>query len=271
MKDDTFQHIVTRVIAKLAPRIGADGRSGCLIVVFSGATVALQEAIRQVRGLVLDGFTLKLAFSRGAEQIFGNAVRNELAGFPHIDGVKPTKWLSELVAARAVVCPLLSVNTVSKVSLLIADNMVANLILHALFMGKPVILARNGADPSGSGRQELGFGKGNAALAQAISDRMRTAADFGCRLTDIEQLGEAVKASLEGGARANLEQSEHTAGTYRSTLNRRGKVVTAADIRHAHRLGAEVRISSTSVITPLGRDLALRYRVSLVEDEETGA
>lgn len=267
MQDDTFQQVVARVIARLAPRIGADGRSGCLIVVFSGATVAFQEAIRQVRGLVLDGFTLKLAFSRGAEQIFGKAVRDELAGFPHIDRVNPTRWLSDLVAARAVVSPLLSVNTISKVSLVIADNMVTNLILHALFMGKPVILARNGADPSGSGRKELGFGKGNAALAQAISDRMRTAAEFGCCLTDIERLREAVKTSLERGKRANFEQSEHVAGPNRRTLTARGRVVTAVDIRHAHRLGAEMRISSTSVITPLGRDLALRYGVPLVEDE----
>ncbi len=267
MKNPRFQQLVAQVVARLAPRIGADGHRGCLIVVISAATVAFREAINQVRGLVLDGFTLRLAFSRNAEQLFGKAVRDELAGFPHIDQVEPTSWLSELAAARAVVSPLLSVNTISKVSLLIADNMVTNLILHSLFTGKPVILARNGADPSGSGRKELGFGKGNANLERAISDRMRTAAEFGCRFTDIERLGETVKASLETGAQLTLEKREPAVGSDRRKLKRRRKVVTAADILHAYRLGAEMRIPSASVITPLGRDLAMRYCVPLVEDE----
>ncbi len=267
MKDDQFQQVVARVIEKLASRMGADGHRGTLIVVFSGATVGFQEAIRQVRGLVLDGFRLKLTFSRGAQQIFGSAVRDELAGFPNIGRVEPTKWLTDLTEARAVVSPLLSVNTVSKVSLLIADNLVTNLILHALFMGKPVVLARNGADPEGRGRKELGFDKGNASLARAVSDRMRTAAEFGCRLTDIERLGETVRSAFQREAQPITERSEHPVDPGLRTLNRRGKVVTAADIRHAHRVRAEMRISSSSVITPLGRDLALRYGVPLVEDE----
>jgi hypothetical protein len=248
----------------LAERLGADGRRGQLIVVFSGATVAFQEAIRQVRVLVLDGFKVNLAFSPNADGIFGQTIRNELAGFPHIREVEPGKWLSELIEARAVVCPLLSVNTVSKVAQLIADNLVTNLILHALFTGKPVILAGNGADPSGTGRSKLGFDKGNRALSLAISDRMQTVTDYGCRLTDVHRLGEAVNSILGSEANLNPESTERGPGADRRPLNRRGKVVTAADIRHAHRLGAAIEISSGSVITPLGRELALHLCVPLV-------
>lgn len=267
MKTDRFLKIVTQVISALAPQIGADGRRGPLIVVFSGATVGYQEAIRQVRSLVMDGFTLKLAFSQAAEQIFGQAVTDELAGFPHIGQVEQTRWLSDLTEARAVVSPLLSVNTVSKVSLLIADNLVTNLILHALFTGKPVILAENGADPSGIGRKKLGFCQGSPLLNRTISDRMRTAAGYGCLITDIGRFGTVVKSVLEDGRSAPHEARGHVLNHAPRTLNRIGKLVTAADISLAHRLGAALRISSASVITPLGRDLALRHGVPLVEDD----
>ena len=266
MEDKQLQELVALVISRLAQRLGADGRRGQLIVVFSAATVAFQEAIRQVRFLVLDGFKVKLAFSPTADEFFGQAVHNELAGFPHVGQVEPTKWLSELREARAVVSPLLSVNTVSKVSQLIADNLVTNLILHALFTGKPVILAGNGADPSGSGRTKLGFDKGNQALSRAISDRMRTVTDYGCRLTDVHQLGEAVNSILGSETNLTPESRKHLPGPDRRPLNRRGKVVTAADIRHAHRVGAAIRISSGSLITPLGRELALQLCVPLVAD-----
>lgn len=266
MEDNQLQELVALVISRLARRLGADGRRGRLIVIFSAATVAFQEAIRQVRLLVLDGFNVKLAFSPSAEDLFGQAVRNGLAGFPHVGEVEPTKWLSELAEARAVVTPLLSVNTVSKVAQLIADNLVTNLILHALFTGKPVILAGNGADPSGTGRAKLGFDKGNRALSDAISDRIRTATDYGCHLTDVYQLAEAVNSIL--GSEKNLmpASTERQSMTDRRPLNRLGKVVTAADIRHAHRVGATILISSGSVVTPLGRELAVHLCVPLVAD-----
>ena len=63
--------LVAEVVSRLAPRLGADGRRGRLVVAFSGATASLPETVGQCRLLVLDGYRLRLAFSPAAEQLFG--------------------------------------------------------------------------------------------------------------------------------------------------------------------------------------------------------
>lgn len=263
-----MQHIVSEVIRRLAPRLGADGSRGSLVTVFTGATVGFSEALQQVRSLILDGFCIQLVFSPAAEQLYGRAVLDQLTGFPHVDCLNASKWLSSLGEARGVVVPLLSVNTVSKISSLIADNLATNLILHGLFMGKAVILACNGADPSDRGRQELGFHKGSPALQQALHKRLQTVAQYGCELTDVESLRDTVNRAC---AREEIEDTEKPGGlssTARPTCSPRGKVVTATDVSYAHQLGAHLMLSEDSLVTPLARDLAIRYDVPLVKPDK---
>jgi hypothetical protein len=113
MSDEHVQQIVAEVISRLATRLGADGSRGTVIIVFTGATAAFGEAIQQVRALILDGYRIELVFSQAAEQLFARAVTDELRGFPHVNSMEPTRWLSALQETCAVVVPLLSVNTAS--------------------------------------------------------------------------------------------------------------------------------------------------------------
>ena len=147
--EERLQEIVAKVIERLARRLGATGDRGELIVAFSAATVEFREAALQVCGLILDGFQVRLAFTQAAEHLVSSAIKQQLDGFPQVSLVESTTWFSALKNASAVVVPLLSLTTLSKLSLLIADNTVTNLILHALLMGKPVIMATNGAKSSG--------------------------------------------------------------------------------------------------------------------------
>jgi hypothetical protein len=270
MKEDQLQRIVSEVIKRLAPRLGADGSRGLLVAVFTGATVAFSEAIQQVRSLILDGFRIQLAFSPAAEQLYGQVARGQLAGFPHVGFVDSSNWLSDLRSARTVVVPLLSVNTVSKISLLIADNLATNLILHALFMGKAVIVARNGADPAGRGREQLGFHKGSLPLQQALLTRLQTVAQYGCVLTDVERLRDAVNgvAATENSAKAEGPAAISPSPCQTTTFSHTGKVVTAAHVLSAHRLGADLALSEASLVTPLARDLAMKHGVAFVKANE---
>ena len=200
MNREQVMRLVAEVISRLAPRLGADGRRGRLVVAFSGATASLPEALRQCRLMVLDGYRLRLAFSPAAEQLFGSVVRESLDGFPHVDQVDPAQWLGELFESRAVLCPMLSVNTLSKLSALTADALVPNLLLHGLFMGKPVVLARDGVDLADEGRGALGIDHATPALRRALDDRLRTVAGYGCRLTDLRSLHATVQSVLVGGS-----------------------------------------------------------------------
>jgi hypothetical protein len=265
MKEKDIERIVAEVIARLALQLGADARRGVLLVVFSGATAGFAEAVQQVRLLVLDGYRIQLAFSRAAEELYGQLVRKQLAGFPHISSVEATNWLTALKEARAVVVPLLSVNTISKLSQLIADNLATNLLLHALFMGKPVIAAKDGADPTGKGRRDLNFHRGSPALSRALLRRLRTVADYGCQLTEVKRIREATNSAITtetGLLPKSRRADEHPVG---SMFIHAGKVITAANVLQAHRLGVDLGFHPGSLITPLAQDVAEKYGVALVE------
>jgi len=263
MNDIRIQEIVGEVIGRLMPHLGADGRRGTVIVVFSGATVRLPEAVGQVRRLILDGYRAQLVFTAAAEGLYAGFIRDQLAGFPYDELADGSRWLSILRQARAVLVPLLSVNTLSKLVLLMADNVPLNLILHALFMGKPVIMARNGADPADRGREQLGFSRGTAALTQTLRERLRTAANFGCCLSDVSQLRRRLRQEL--GEEAAFGDTHHSDDPRDPDDGYRpgGKLVTAGHVRRALRLGADLMISSDSVITPLARDLIRQHRLTL--------
>lgn len=262
MNDEQVQRLVAAVIARVADRLGADGSRGVVIGVLTGATIGFGEAIRQVRQLILSGYRVALVFSSAAQHLYEKSFVDQLAGFPHIEPVDPAKWLAALQEARAVVAPLLSVNTLSKLALLTPDNLAANLIVHALFMAKPVIIAQNGADPADLGREKLGFDQGNAALRQALRERLRTIRDYGCTLVDISQLKDAVNTALDGPA-ATLQSNPPGGGPQRQAFTPAHRVITAAEVTHACRSGADLHLAGGTLLTPLARELAARLGVAL--------
>ena len=180
-------------------------------------------------------------------------------------------WLHDLKEARAVVVPLLSVNSLSKLSLLIADNLPANLLLHGLFLGKPVVIAQNGVDPAEAGRGELGFDQGSPLLAHAIRERLQSIAGYGCMLTDITGLGAAVDCALAGTASTVNHAAVHTrAGAsvnHQTPQPYHNKIITSADILAAFRSGANRMSFNGARTTPLARDLARKHGISLTQDE----
>jgi len=268
MTEDQIQKLIAKVIHRLALRLGATGENGGLIVVFSAATVAFGEALEQIRRLILDGFRIHVAFSPAAEHLLSGAVRDRLDCFPHVSTVEPTKWLKALQDVRAVVVPLLSLNTLSKLALLTPDNTATNIILHALLMGKPVVLAKNGADPRDKGREELGFHKGNAALTRAIAERLQTIKGYGGILTDVRDLEDTVKSLLIGKDIPEAKQGETVTARPTRTLSISGRFVTAADIMHVRRSGVELSMGSATGVTPLARELARQYGVVLSPDSD---
>ncbi len=267
MTDDQFEHIVEEVVRRLVRRMRTAGDTGRLIVVFTGATVAFGEAVQQVRSLLLDGFRVQTVFSPAAEHLLGDAVEQGLDGFQHVDRVPEAKWLSSLKEATCVVVPLLSLSSVSKLSSLIADNLAGNILLHALLMGKPLILARDGADPDSGGRAELGFHRANEVLKEAMRQRLQTLEDYGCILTSTSRLASAVRSlTLPGGS---PERREHSLSPVRLSVRISGRVATSGDVLHAQQKGADLDLGPVGRLTPLARDLARRLGVTLITGEKS--
>lgn len=267
MHEDQFRELVARVIGRLAERLGATGAKGSLIIVFTAATVEFGEAVQQVRDLILDGFRVQLAFSKAARKLLSKAVTDQLEGFPHITLVEASNWLGALRDARAVVVPLLSLNSLSKLSLLIADNIATNLILHALLMGKPVVVAQNGADPTAAGRRELGFHRGRSTLAKAMVERLRTVAEYGCVMTDVRNLSETVSLLLLHQEAAQEHGGKLPAIPFAPDVHNARRFITAAEVLHAWRTGMALNPGTAAGMTPLARELVARHGVKLTTAE----
>jgi len=264
-----MRKVVVEVIRRLTLHLGADGRRGTMVIVFTGATVQLNGAIDLVRRLVIDGYRCRLAFSDAAEQIYGTTVTDQLDGFPHISRLTGNNWFGELKQSLAVVVPMLSVNTLSKISMLIADNLATNLILHALFMGKTLVMACDGVDPGGRGRADMGLTRGRPELAHAILQRLQIVESYGARLSDSGQLRDSVTGNFN---KSHDEFQSHQPPVHggdqtkpRATKYFK-KMVTAADIRRAHLNHADIRVSAGTLVTPLARELAQQYRMALFSD-----
>ncbi|MBM9615115.1 hypothetical protein JWJ90_12585 [Desulfobulbus rhabdoformis] len=264
--EQQIEQLVTEIFRRLALRLGGDGHRGPLLTLFSGATVGLPQAIEQLRWCSLQGFCQQLCFSAAAEAIYGKKVREQLQGFPNISELDEANWLGALTEAKAVLVPMLSLNTASKVALLVADSMPSNLILHGISLGKPVVAASNGADPSGfhwaRRAEKLPVAP---AFTQAIQERLQTLHDYGCLLTDVATLGSALlkTTSPESDAVPPPRPSEPIAPTPTTPVQISGHLVSTGHIRQAHRLGVDILLRHDSVVTPLAKEMAASLGVKL--------
>ena len=266
MDEKQMQQILAEVLKRLVQEVGATGERGDVVVVFTGATAGFTEAIQQVRSLVVKGFRPRLVFSRSAELLYGAAVWKELEGFPQVAPFDGPQWLHSLKDAKGVVVPVLSLDTLSKLSLLLADNLASNLLLHALFTGKPLILAQNGVDPTDKGRIVRHFEYCGAVLAGAIRERMEVVRSYGCEVVDVGCLSDALEAALMEKPR-ELGANGHRNGTTKlTTFSQKQKIITASDVLRAQQLREPIRLRKSAIMTALARELAQKNRVSVLTE-----
>jgi hypothetical protein len=267
MMDEQVKRLVEEIINRLAQRLGADGTRGELVVVFSGATVGMADAMTQLRGLIFDGYKVVTAFSENARDLLGSWVEDQLLGLPHVSAMAPSNWYSAFMDASAVVVPLLSLNTAAKASYLIGDTLPTNLMLHSLAQGKPLFAASNGAHPEERHwRQKSGVAP---AFRQSALDRLKTLEDFGCRLTDVKNLRMVINRALTGPVSYRGDSHGLLSRTpeHQELINPGQRVVTAAHIRQARDRGVGFHLSPGVIVTPLARELAMSVGVKLMQSK----
>lgn len=266
-----LDRLVREVLKRLAPHLGADGSRGPLVVVLTGATVGLDAAVAEIQGLIFKGFHVRLVCSEMAEHLVGQAVREGLEGFPQWEVLPDRSWFKALVEARGVAVPLLSVNALSKLASLVADTQAGNLILHALFSGKPLVLARDGASQN-AGRAALGFGAANPALLRAVEERFKTAASYGATVVGLEGFASQVAALLPVAAKSPAAATATTMAsnlTQRTTLATPKRVISGGDVMEASRRGADLVCAAAALVTPLALETAQRHGVRIVRETST--
>lgn len=257
ISETLFEEIVAEVMRRLEKKL--QGRKRALVL-FTGGHIALSEALAQVRLLRDAGWEILPVLSAAAQDVIGASRILEDLEVPQVltgENSPPPSTLLE--GTDLVLVPILTMNTAVKVALGLADTFVTTLISGAIMMGKPIIAARNAADPSSPERRELGMDRAPVPWVRMLEEYFNRLESFGIRLVDVRELAEA--ASRERGK--GPEMFQRTQGVSRTAK----RVVTRADVIRAWEEGRDLTVAEGTIITPLAQEVAGEYGVELLRGD----
>ncbi|HWR39148.1 MAG TPA: flavoprotein [Patescibacteria group bacterium] len=262
--EQLVQLITSRVLEQLqgnAVKASADSVKPKILALFTGGTIGLIEGMAAVRELSATA-DISAVMSAAAETVIGvQRLRDSLgAQCPIITGKDPFPG-KILRAADLVLVPVMTLNTAGKIALTLTDSLPSLLIIEALLMGKPVIAARNAADPHDIWRRELGMGHGNPALNQALQSHLQKLEGFGVTLTDVRQLTQAV-VKQNGSRPLPAATGSFAAAPVKEKTARR--FLSAEDVKSVALAGQKtMHLEKGTMVTPLAWDIAREYGVEL--------
>jgi deoxyribose-phosphate aldolase len=139
MNESFIQKVTKETMERLK---NSSSGSRPLLMIFMGGDREVQTALDEVKKLKNSGIRLDAYLSKAGERII---TRNRVVG-AGIDNIIDDQSLwdkSALEKYDAIVVPVLTLNGLSKVANMIADNAVTNILLLALRHSKPIVFARD--------------------------------------------------------------------------------------------------------------------------------
>ena len=270
-----FEELVQKVLYAVAAAMTAQRADQYLLTVFTGGTAGLKQALAGLETLMLNGMTLRVLMSESSDHLYGDVVKNKIMCWPNACIMETGDWFSQVQKCTGVVVPMLSVASLSRVVSLSPDTLATNVILQALFMGKPVVAAIDGAFPGSADRAVLGLDKGTQALNAALARRLVQLSDFGARLTFSPDLGPVTLDAVENKgvsmgeddlpvpAQKVPELAPGAAAPSPQSTTAVLRVVDAGHVRMAKNTGGVITAAPGAIVTPLAFELAKEWGVQI--------
>ena len=227
------------------------------LILFQAGTFKLAEALKQV-GMIESQVEKSgvFTFESARAWICGEELREKTGSRCILDTVKQDGLMKVLEKADILVLPTLCMKVAAKVASLTCDDPESGIVFSALARGKKVLAARDGF-------MFLEF-LGNDRLREEIENILAKLERFGIVFCKTEELSTAFKKMASPGAdqrasgkgRAGVEPMTNTALS----------LVTANDITRTHEeKGREILMAAGGKVTPLARDLAKEYAITISE------
>ncbi len=215
-----------------------------IYALFTGGSAKLSEAINQIKLLIQNGYNVKVILSEAATRVIKIEKIREKIGIEDIlCEPDPSIYSVDIVqSADAIVVPVLTRNSAAKVALGICDTLVTNIIMHALIAGKPVIAARNSADPEGQDCICIGTHKTPPTLIQIAKDYLKKLESYGVKLVDASEIAQYFIRSKD--------------------IKR--ELVTYDTIKELSQDIKQIEVKRGSIITPLAKDLAKERNIEII-------
>lgn len=242
------RQITSNVLGDISKRLqgNVSDSSNRAIVVFNGSVEGLEEKIKYARDLKTKGITISLAFSFMAENILDV---NHI-----VDMIRPSNIYREkdIVNIKAIVdkyqmliCPNLTINTLSKTALGMIDSFIPNLIWSFLYREKKVYMDFS------STKNYLGENTNNKEMLKVIDNYIEIIKKMGAM--DIEN---NISTKILDTNNKNQKVEINTESINKS------KVVTERDIIKLPS-NQTLTIKKGTIITALAKDKAREKNIEI--------
>ncbi len=256
--DALINSIVEEVLSRLESKLKK------ATVVFTGGAGGFTDALEQVKLLKDDGWDLKVVLSRSAEYVLTpQFIKNKLE-ISEIYLEKDVKGLRQFYEGiGAFIIPTLTLNTAVKISLGIADSLTTNLASHIIMSGVPFIAAKNACDLQDPVRKQIGLNKAPGAYLAKMDDHLDNLKQYGITLVDAKDLYKAVQERVFTFSR---KTKEPLTGIPKNVHVFKKKVLTRADIIQAKQNQMNLKVSHTTILSPLALETAKDYGVKIIQE-----
>lgn len=260
MQEEKLVELVTREVLRRLAAVTPEPakkpeRQQRVLAMFTGGTIGLEQGLKELSELQSSA-SISVVLSEAAKQVVG---KNRIC--EHLGSETPVITAScpypgkLLRAADVVVVPVLTQNSAAKLAHTLADTMVTTLVLQALMLGKPVIIASNAADPRDSWRIGAGMGRSPVGLSRALQDNLKKIEGLGAAMIDV--------GSLAAECRKYAKQETYESSTEKSGGGR--GLIDAGTVRAALANGGKrLEVPAGALVTPLAKDVARELGVELI-------
>lgn len=255
--------LVKRIVLEVLERLERSPRKA--LVLLSGGTIGAEQSIKAIGELKSQGWQLKMVLTPGAERALDlKKIHSLLADVPVL--TEATGWppIPLLQAHDLILVPILTINTASKVSLGVADNLVTTLLLEGLLMGKSIVAAKDACDIDHPQRIAMGMDRGTAIFKQRLRDNIANLVNYGVHLVPATELV-AVANRMVGTEEKLKDMPKPDQLPVKSGINFKGKILSRGDLVDLQ--DRKITINRATIVTPLARDIARESGISIVIQE----
>lgn len=222
-----------------------------VLAVFTGGELALEAALRQLSELRAAGYRIDSLLSARAEQVIGRERVARVLACPLLAPEPGASMAQFLAPYQAVLVPVLTRSSAARLSVGITDTLATEAIWGTLMLGKPVVAARNAADPAAD-CPAVATRRAAEAVHRLLAGHLERLAEFGVRLVDAGELAAAAREALGGASPAAPA----------AALPR--TILTGEDVLQAAAKGERcLRLGSGSQVTHVAREAAARLGVRI--------
>lgn len=221
------------------------------LAVFTSGCACQKTALTQIEQLIEADYDVTAVLSPIAAKLMAEQVEN-IKGVSAVLTEGFAADISNMVeAVETIVVPLLSRTAAAKLALGIADELALMVVMQGLITGKPVIAAKDAADPQGVSCPFLATENTPPALIQLAKNYLKTLESFGMKLVDASQLADVVMNKPKGYIHQITDKSGKTLVTQSVIAS------LSADVK-------TLTVPNPAIITPLAYDCAKERGIEIV-------